>query len=268
MKYSVPMSPTPKERLNLVDLECGDERFCVLLDTGAQSSHLRLAAAERLGLEMDGETAVIPEIRLGPFVWRDFPVTLDRREDHSAVHHGRPTDGLFGTDLMNGWVWLYERPSRVLHVCSADDPFVAEWTRDANRLAIRPHQLAGASGHVWATECTLDGHGPVHTNMDTGAQRTILTSKAGALLDPEAPREAISVSNGGDAVNVSCYRCHARTIEIAGVRFERPLVAVADPIFQVAPELLAIPAVLLGIDVYGANSYGFDLESGVFWLHP
>ena len=94
-----------------------------------------------------------------------------------------------------------------------------------------------------------------------------MTRKAGALLDPNAPRETIHLSNGGEARNVESYRCHAQELAVAGVVFSKPLVAVCDPIFSVAPELLDIPAILLGVDVIGQNSYGFDLHNGRFWLH-
>ena len=43
---------------------------------------------------------------------------------------------------------------------------------------------------------------PLHVNIDTGAQRTILTTKAGEFFDPNAPRESITLVSGAGSLNL------------------------------------------------------------------
>ena len=269
MKYThTPICNTPKTRLNLVEFQVNAQSDIFLLDTGAPQSRIHITKAEKFQIQHDGKKGVIERLQIGPFLWTNFPVSIDSSPDKSTLYHGCPTAGLFGTNLMNGLCWLFERPARKLHICEAEHAFVNQWTAGANSISIHPHVLKDIEGHVWATQSYLNGQGPIHTDLDTGAQRTILTSKAGAYLDPAEPRETIRLSSGGGVNQAESYRCHAESFEIAEVRFERPLVAVCDSIFEVAPELLDKPAILLGIDTIGENSYGFDLQNGIFWIHP
>lgn len=266
------LSKTTKPRLNLIDIQCGTQSICVLMDTGAPTSRINKHTAKTLNLpiEQDGDYdyAVIPKITIGPFQWENLRVSINPHEDKSSIYHGRQTDGIFGCDVMNGLCWIFEPTMRKFHVCTPNHSFFSKWTEGAGCTSIHPHKLADLPSNVWATECFLNGQGPIHTDLDTGAQRTILTSKAGAFLDPTAAREEIRLSNGGTERNVGSYRTTAEEITIAGVRFLKPVVAVCDPIFSVAPELLSKPAILLGIDVIGESRYAFDLHHGEFWIHP
>lgn len=266
--HQTDLAETTKKRLNIIKIQCMEQELCMLLDTGAPQSSIRVDSAQRLNLATDNDFIELPELKLGAFVWEGVKAHPDKREYDSTEYFGCSLDGVLGTDVMNGLCWLFDRPSRKVHICDTEHAFCAEWSKDAAFISTRPHVLGDSSGHVWATEAYLNGHGPIHTDLDTGAQRTIITSKAGALLDPSAPRTPIQLSNGGEVTNVSSYRTRAKSLKIAGITFSNPVVAVCDPIFSVDPPLLERQAILLGIDIIGENSYGFDLKNGLFWIFP
>ena len=279
--FTAPLAETSKPHLILVQIQCGTHTLCVLLDTGAPTSVIKAHAVKRLNLHThrkenaapdddgeDTEYATIPLLSLGDFTWTNLQPSVDHREDSSLLHHGRTLDGVFGCDLMNDLCWLFEPTRRQFHVCTPNHPFLKQWTQDAHHTTIHKHTLGSYAGNVWATQAFLNGQGPIHTDLDTGAQRTLLNTLSGAFLDPNTPREPIRLSNGGDITNVSSYRTQARTLTIAHVTFQDPLIAVCDPIFSIDPPLLKKPAILLGSDLLGQHRYGFDFLNGHFWIHP
>ena len=270
--FTAPLADTSKKELIIVEFQCGRHRLCVLMDTGAPTSMIRKRSADRVGLPVHNKDNTdfvqLPDLSLGDFHWSDMCIAVDSQKDQSLLHHGVETDGVFGCDLMNDLCWIFEPPNGRFHLCTPDHPFLKQWSQGANSLPIHKHTLGDYPSNVWATHCFLNGHGPIHTDLDTGAQRTLLNTKAGAYLDPDSPREPIRLSNGGDIKNVSSYRTRADTLSIADVTFAQPLIAVCDPIFSVDPPLLEKPAVLLGSDLLGLYRYGFDFHGGTFWIHP
>lgn len=264
---SLSLLPTSKRGLNLVSVRCQNVPMQFLLDTGAYRSRIHIDSLKNLDGIIDLENPTISSLMIGTHEWNDVHCTVDHKENKSISHFGIHADGVLGTDILNGKCWIFHRPEKVLHIYDPGHPDFLSWTQAADHfIPLRTHLLAGSSNHVWACTGSLNGHGPIHINIDTGAQRTILTTKAGAYLDPNAKRQPIKLSNGGDISQAPSYRTNAEEIRLGNLVFPNPTVAVCDPIFSVAPELLGKPAILLGIDVFGELPYALDLQNGGMWF--
>jgi len=268
MKFSsLSLLHTSKSGLNLVSVQCQNIPMQFLLDTGADHSRIYIDSLQKLDGIVDLEHPTIPSLMIGNHEWNDVHFKVNHGENQSISRFGIHADGILGTDILNGKCWIFHRPEKILHIYDSEHPEFLSWTQSAEHfIPLHTHLLAGSSNHVWGCTGYLNGHGPIHINIDTGAQRTILTTKAGEFLDPKSKRQPITLSNGGDVNQAPSYRTTAEEIRLGKLVFPNPTVAVCDPIFSVAPELLDQPAILLGIDVFGEFSYALDLQNGGMWF--
>ena len=270
MKHSqLPLLSGQKSRLNIVSVFCNHKELRFLLDTGANRSLIHVDALKEISINTTEDHVQISSLLMGEHEWNNICFHIDRGENKSETYHGIHTDGVLGTDVLNGTCWIFLRPERILHICDYQHPFFQSWTQKApHHTPLRKHFLHNAVHPVWACTGTLNNHDSVHIDIDTGAQSTILTSAAGQFLNPHHKREPIRLSSGGGVQKAKSYRTKAEEIRISTISFPHPTVAVCDPIFQVAPELLGRPAILLGIDVFGEHSYALDFHDGGMWFSP
>ena len=208
MKHSqLPILSSTKSRLNLVSVFCNQKELRFLLDTGANRSQIHEDSLRTLQIETTDEYVQLSSMVMGKHEWNDVSFQVVRTENKSMLHHGIHTDGILGTNILNGMCWIHLRPQRIIHICDPQHPFFQSWIqKSTHHTPLRKHFLQDSTHPVWSCTGSINGYDSVHINIDTGAQRTILTSKAGAYLDPKSKREPIRISSGSGVQEAKSYR--------------------------------------------------------------
>jgi tetratricopeptide (TPR) repeat protein len=208
----------------------------LLLDTGASGISLAPKAAQKAGLELlsdesmgakgigdkkpeDSFTYLAPEIRIGPLVFADHPVSVFRTAKDSDI------DGLIGSDVFQKFVVSLDFPGLQL----ALEPYPAladDDSQDSNAIPEGFHRVIRAGNHLL-----------IATSVNQSPAKLFLIDSGSSsnLIDAEGAREFTGVHRDGSTGvrgiqgNVDrVSRADRITLNFAGFRQDNPdLIAIS-----------------------------------------
>ena len=183
----------------LVAADINGKPAMLVLDTGADTTLLGQAAAQRLGLQPSGPVVLLQG---AGGLARAFPVQLERVALGGAVARDvmalvgqvpvPPLDGVLGINVLIGYELDLDVPNRraTLYRARPCPAAVPPWTESYTSLAV---QQQPRSGYLFVT-AELDGQ-PLRGVLDTGASLT--TISIAAARDAGVTAQALQTSPGG-----------------------------------------------------------------------
>ena len=232
----------------LVTASANGKPVTFALDTGAQQTVLTGAAAERIGAatpkiefsrQMRGiaNSAPTREVELRSFVINGIAIPWRRLRVIPPINF-LPADGLFGRDSLGqfdidfdmpqGWVVLYQPRS-------CDTP--PNWPRRYETL-----EAFGLPGSLLLFPVQLDGR-KITASIDTGAQRTTLTTKTAAELgvtDSVLANDRTITVRGAAAEQIGSRIHQFSQLRIGDLLITNPDIVVSNVNFRGADMLLGM----------------------------
>jgi predicted aspartyl protease len=264
---------TVEHRSLFVPMTLDGKAATFLLDTGAERTLVRAAAAARLGLKTEyasshlvagfGGTVASGEVHpqsvgLGGFAMSGFFALV--ADVSLAALAGQPADGLLGGDVLDGFDLDLDMTGRALTLYAPADcaapvlPWDAPAEGTAAHTSLRRHLVF---------EVRIGGQ-MLPAFVDSGAQASFVDSAAAARLgvgaaelagDPRITASGIGNSTGG----LPLHRFAA--LEVADVTWPQPVLVVA-------PLHLDDADVILGADFLDAHRAWFSYRAGRIFFAP
>src|SRR5208337_4662908 len=250
MRATVPLDSTHGRPL--VDAEVNGDPVRLIVDTGAETTLLTSAAAERLGVPATGTT--VHSLAIGELVLRNLPVVVDSDSENSGPSLGKVADGILGLDVLshfdvdldmpNGRITFYRA-----RMCEGGRPdwTLAYATLDAE-VSARLHLIVPVG---------LDNQ-TLSATVDSGSDSTVLADRDMARFGLTAAvlRRDPIIRVRGIAPTLSPIRVHRFTaLTIGDLLFLRPEIPVSP-----LPDFVG--DMLLGSDVLREHRAWLSWGSG------
>jgi predicted aspartyl protease len=234
---SVPMQPDAGNQLLVPVKLNGESDAEFVVDTGAGASALTLSESDKLGLS--------PET-IGGYVYGAGGRAINRRvtvrmqldhlvsgavaflvmPDFLSRHSG--SAGLFGADFLANYDLDLDFGGKKVNLFSQDhcEGHVVYWTQEFVQTPIEIDD-----GHHVILPVTVNGR-KLRAMLDTGANVTVMSwANASRLFDlgKDSPDMVESGKvNTADGRQLSSYRHHFQTLEVAGITFHDPTIVIME----------------------------------------
>ena len=223
----------------VISVMLDDKPAKMVLDTGAAWSGIapsavaagyRMSEERRVGVVGAGggtihTVAIVPKFQLGVVTIKDgeFFVTAPQRNGDSDIA------GNIGANILKHFDIEIDFPSRKVTLFSQDhcSGQVVSWAHDD--LTVLPFKLNGF-GHI-TIPVMLDGH-RLNALLDTGASATFVNDGVAARVFgvvPDQPgTERAARASTLDGKLLPTYNHQFETLDLGGIKFEHPILAVAS----------------------------------------
>ncbi|WP_159444557.1 retroviral-like aspartic protease family protein [Paraburkholderia ribeironis] len=260
----------------MVPVNIGGKDYPMMVDTGAVKTALTPAAADMMGLDVDGRRAqrvagiggeawseyarIVPSLKLGPSEWINLKVLTADMLPAKLRAMQPPPVGLLGADVLSRYDVEFDFPAKQMTLYTAQNCFgwFVPWQG-------RYHEYFpdSAKQHLFLLAVVLNGH-PIHAMLDTGASRSLVTKRAAlnANVDEQALNQfpaAFGTGFGGTAVTT--HRGRFNSLQIG------PLVY-RDARLDIGEMELATGDMLLGMDFMRTRRVWVSYSNNRVFMQP
>ena len=255
----------------MVQAELDGTPVAFVVDTGAASSTISSAAADKIGLQTDYDRrASLGGVGGNVFVYAtkinrlSFGTAEARDQEFWRVEQppfavgGLPVGGLFGADFLSNYDVLFDLPNgriRLFHGQNCDGPIVPPLS---DPLVGLPFDFDD-SRHI-IVPARVDDH-PIEAILDSGAGRTVLNlddAHAAGVTQAMLDADRRIGSSGIDGRHLNDFLHEFRSLAIGDETRRPALLAVSD----------IVTPTLLGDDFFRRNQVWISYPHRMVFFHP